>query len=638
VTEVPGHVIDPNGDARRALQEAVAEHGPEALSNAVIMYNVCRDHLIGLPGESILIGSAARSDVPALLRSLIPRLGNYGAIQAAAATLAEEHELDVAACLWVVREFARALGHIAPGPATGGSGSFLGPGPRPGSGPAPRPVPGPIPVQAADSEELTAQVAVFPSAPAKPASGPAAPPASGPAEPPASGVAGEGAESEAAVSAGAGSGSEGSGSTVIVSALAEGASDEGGVTPSGAPEDGGAGGEGSPSGTAEGSRAEGSGVGESGASAGEAAVSGAAASEAEAIGAAASGAAVSGRAVSESFASSGPGSSGPGNGGPGNGGPGNGSPGGGASGGSTPGGGSPGGSTPGPSYPAESGPGGGGAWGGPPPGGGVPWGGPGGGGAGSPGGPGLPPRGPGGPGVPPPGGPQGPPGRQPERSRVFSRNTLGVAAAIALVAGYLGVAAVAHLSPFPAKTVAATSSQSPGTGTSAGTSTSASPNGSPDASPDASPTSDYQILLAKIPSAIRGQDNCRNAGTGFGATAVSQCSGLHGPAAGTVLVYYLYPSPAALTTGFSSLLKKANFRTSRGCTTNDKFIDFLVDCESGFISTTPNVTGTIAEYTNTSNQPIIVSSASHQNVMVVMAGTNDGDLLAYWKQLTWIVS
>ena len=40
---------------------------------------------------------------------------------------------------------------------------------------------------------------------------------------------------------------------------------------------------------------------------------------------------------------------------------------------------------------------------------------------------------------------------------MLSRNTVGIAAAIALVAGYLGVAAVAHLSPFPAKTVAATS-------------------------------------------------------------------------------------------------------------------------------------------------------------------------------------
>jgi len=45
----------------------------------------------------------------------------------------------------------------------------------------------------------------------------------------------------------------------------------------------------------------------------------------------------------------------------------------------------------------------------------------------------------------------------------------------------------------------------------------------------------------------------------------------------------------------------------------------------------------IAEYINTSNLPIIVSSDNRQHVMAVLVGTNDGDLLAYWKQLTWIV-
>ena len=215
---------------------------------------------------------------------------------------------------------------------------------------------------------------------------------------------------------------------------------------------------------------------------------------------------------------------------------------------------------------------------------------------------------------------------------MFNRNTLGVAAAIALVAGYLGVAAVAHLSPFPAKTAAATSSQSPGTGTS----TSASPNATPATSPAASPTSDYQILLTKIPSAVRGQNHCQNAGTAVGATAVSECAGLHGLAAGTVF-YYLFPSPAATATGFSSFLKTEKFRRSRDCTTNSSFTDFLTECESDFTSTTPTVLGSIAEYTNTSSQPIIVSSDSQQKVVVVLVGTNDGDLLAYWKQLNWVV-
>jgi hypothetical protein len=228
--------------------------------------------------------------------------------------------------------------------------------------------------------------------------------------------------------------------------------------------------------------------------------------------------------------------------------------------------------------------------------------------------------------------PGGPTRRPPEGSRVFNRNTLGVAAAIALVAGYLGVAAVAHLSPFPAKTVAATSSQSPGPRPS----TSPSPNASPDASPSPSPTSDYQILLTKIPSAVRGKNNCRNAGTAVGATAVSECTGLHGLAAGP-LFYYLFASPAKLATGFSDFLKTEKFNRSRQCTTNNKFIDFLTECESDFTSATPNVKGSIAEYTNPSNQPIIVSTDSQQQVMAVMVGTNDGDLLAYWKRLSWVV-
>ena len=74
MTEGTGHVIDPDGDARRALQEAVAEHGPEALSDATIMDNLCRTQLTALPGECILIVSAARADVPALLRDKIPQL------------------------------------------------------------------------------------------------------------------------------------------------------------------------------------------------------------------------------------------------------------------------------------------------------------------------------------------------------------------------------------------------------------------------------------------------------------------------------------------------------------------------------------------------------------------------------------
>jgi len=422
VTEGNGHVIDPAGDARRALQAAVAEHGPEALSNAVIMDGICQARLGDLPGEAILIGSAARTDVPTLLRNLIPRLGNYGAIQSVATTLAETHGLDTAACVWVVREFARALGLIA----SGGTQPTARVGPSGGTG-----------------------------------QGTAPPPR--PAGPPASAAA-------AAASASAGADS--------------------GATPAGTGAEGGG---------------------------------------------------------------------------------------------------------------ADS--------------------------------PGMP----GGPGIPPglPGAAGGlPPRRPPSGSRVLSRNTIGIAAAIALVAGYLGVAAVAHLSPFPAKTVATTSSAP----ANQGNNTNPSPDGSPDPAPDPdpSPPSDYQILLSKIPSAVRSAGNCNNDGTQVGAIAVSECNRLLGLAAGTIF-YYLFSDSAGLSNGFSTFLTNEKFKKQSECTSNNSFVSFIVECESQFTSTSPNMTGSIAEYANTDNDPIIVSSDNQQQVMVVMLGTNDGDLLAYWKQLQWVV-
>ena len=216
---------------------------------------------------------------------------------------------------------------------------------------------------------------------------------------------------------------------------------------------------------------------------------------------------------------------------------------------------------------------------------------------------------------------------------MLNRNTVGVAAAIALVAGYLGVAAAAHLSPFPAKTVAATASQSQSPSTRPSTST--SPAGSPDASPDPSPTSDYDVLLSKIPSAVKSQSNCPNAGTQYGAIAVAECSRLS-LAAGTIF-YYLYPSSTALASGVSSFLKGVKFHKERECTTGSDFTDFLVECQSDFNNKTPFMTGSIAEYTSKGNAPIIVTSDRQQNVMVILVGTNAGDLLAYWKQLNWIV-
>jgi hypothetical protein len=103
------------------------------LSDPATMDGICRARLQGMPGETILIGSAARSNVPALLQQQVGRLGLEGAIGDVAATVARAHQLDLGACTWVVREFARALGYPVPGsPAAGGLG---GPAVFPGANP-----------------------------------------------------------------------------------------------------------------------------------------------------------------------------------------------------------------------------------------------------------------------------------------------------------------------------------------------------------------------------------------------------------------------------------------------------------------------------------------------------------------------
>jgi hypothetical protein len=155
-----------------------------------------------------------------------------------------------------------------------------------------------------------------------------------------------------------------------------------------------------------------------------------------------------------------------------------------------------------------------------------------------------------------------------------------------------------------------------------------SPSGTPGVN------SAYDTLLTKVPGTIRG--NCSNAGTQFGAIAVSQCNRLN-LAAGTIQ-YYLYPSAAALASGVSQLLSSAHFRKQRECTTGSDFTDFLVECQSDFHNQTPFMTGTIAEYISKDNAPLIVTTDKQQNVMAILVGTNAGDLLSYWKQLEWVVS
>ena len=249
-------------------------------------------------------------------------------------------------------------------------------------------------------------------------------------------------------------------------------------------------------------------------------------------------------------------------------------------------------------------------------------------------------------GAPPGGAPPGgmPPGGVPAAGRppgrwVPSRNVLGIAAAIALVAVYLGVAAAAHLSPFPAKTVASSTSQ--GHGNVGNPSPVGSPDPAPDPDPDPDPTppSPFDTLLNMIPSNVQGtSSNCSNNGTAFGATAVADCTGLQGLAA-TAIIYYLFSDTSALSKGFSAFLTKSDFPASaQSCTTNNQFSDFITNCRDTYTSSSPATSGSVAEYVDKDSDPVIVSTDNRQLVMAVLIGTNDANLLAYWQPLQWINS
>lgn len=134
MAENTGPAFDPGGAARSVLQSAVADFGARVLSNPAIVDGICDDRLPEWPREASLISTAARADVADLLQQQAGGIGADTAVRLTAGTLAESRSLDPAACVWVVSEFARALGyhvsdglppagHGAPGPTAAGTGA-----------------------------------------------------------------------------------------------------------------------------------------------------------------------------------------------------------------------------------------------------------------------------------------------------------------------------------------------------------------------------------------------------------------------------------------------------------------------------------------------------------------------------------
>ena len=104
--------LDPGGQAREALASAVANFGPQILSNPQMLENVFRDLLPDSPREVSILVTAAQADVATLLQD---RVGQHmdpdTAVRLTASVLGERRALDATACQWATAEFARALGY-----------------------------------------------------------------------------------------------------------------------------------------------------------------------------------------------------------------------------------------------------------------------------------------------------------------------------------------------------------------------------------------------------------------------------------------------------------------------------------------------------------------------------------------------
>jgi hypothetical protein len=223
----------------------------------------------------------------------------------------------------------------------------------------------------------------------------------------------------------------------------------------------------------------------------------------------------------------------------------------------------------------------------------------------------------------------------PPRRRGPSRGVLGLAAAGALVAAYLLIAAGTHLIPFSPSSPPPVIGEGSPTGT-PDVATVTSADASPDPVPDPDPhASALNSLLSLIPADIQSGNACGESSASFGATVTVVCTGVQG-AAGT-LYYYSYATTSALSQGYQNLLGTTSFQNS--CVASDgSFAEFNPPCQSTYTNSSPVLSGTMSEYLNQDNDPVIASTEDQQLVICVMIGTSGSDLLTFWDYSQWITT
>jgi hypothetical protein len=167
---------------------------------------------------------------------------------------------------------------------------------------------------------------------------------------------------------------------------------------------------------------------------------------------------------------------------------------------------------------------------------------------------------------------------------------------------------------------------------SADTSSDAAPDPSPD--PDPAAATLNTTLQALIPSDVQSGNTCNDNGTPVGAIAAVACTSVQGLAADT-FYYYLFADTDTMNQGYNTLLEDGSFQTS--CTGSDgNFDEFTASCQSTYTNSSAAISGTVSEFTDSDNNPVIATTEDQQQVICVMVGSDGGDLIDYWSGMQWI--
>ncbi|HEU5387201.1 MAG TPA: hypothetical protein VFV73_14985, partial [Streptosporangiaceae bacterium] len=105
--------LDVQGEAHEALGTAVASYGQRVLSDPHTLGNLVADLLPDLPRERSLLVTGAEAGVATEMRQHVEeqRIDPDTAVQLVARSLSERRAIDTTAGLWVVSEYAQALGY-----------------------------------------------------------------------------------------------------------------------------------------------------------------------------------------------------------------------------------------------------------------------------------------------------------------------------------------------------------------------------------------------------------------------------------------------------------------------------------------------------------------------------------------------